>query len=99
MIKPLPISFPCDFEFIAGAAVSSSLKQRKRRANLFTAVSLNSLYTTPCWIWVAGADQCIAIYGQVIAFSDRQVIMEGGVVLPTMAVCKVELPDARLYLS
>ena len=99
MIKPLPISFTCDFEFIAGEAVSSSLKQRKRRANLFTAVSLNSLYATPCWIWVAGADQCIAIYGQVIAFSDRQVIMEGGVVLPTMAVCKVELPDARHCLS
>ncbi len=99
MIESLPCSFPRDFQFSNGDVVGSVLKQRKRRANLFTAVSLNSLYATKCCVWVAGADQCIAIYGQVIAFSDRQVIMEGGIVIPTSAVCKVELPDARIYLS
>jgi hypothetical protein len=99
MIVTLPHYFPRDFQFSNSDVVFSLLKQRKRRADLFTAVSLNSLYATKCCVWVGGEDQCIALYGQVLAFSDRQVIMDGGIVVPTSAVCKVELPDGRVYLS
>lgn len=99
MIESLPFSFPSNFQISQGEVLGCAIKQRKRRATLFTAVSLNSLYASKCIVWVTGQDQCIGLYGQVLAFSERQVIMDRGVVIPTTAICKVDLTDNGIFLS
>lgn len=73
--------------------LSSKQEQRARMADLYRAVSMESLYRQKMVFWIECQSICIPIESHVVAVGDRSVFIEHKLRIPIASICRIQFLD------
>lgn len=78
------------FEHHTNDVLPSATAQRKRFADLYKAVSLESLFQQQVLFWIEGDDCCYPIVSRITALGDRTVFLERNLRVPISSICHID---------
>ncbi len=83
-----------DFQEDQHDVLGTEFARRKRSANLFKAVSLESIYQRKVLLWIEGETCCYPVATRITALGDRMVILERDIPVPISSICHISFEDA-----
>lgn len=78
-----------DFQEERREVLDNERARRRRSANLFKAVSLESIYQRKVLLWIEGETCCYPVATRITALGDRMVILERDIPVPISSICHI----------